>query len=145
MNNELKKVKEFRRDANLAIGDRVAPINSSRWLHFNLILEETEELLHANHVVDQVDACIDIIYLALGALAEIGVTDIDTLFDIVHEANMSKVTSDIECREDGKILKPAGWVAPEKKLADALGVDYKANLTAHYQTWAEKDDRAVKT
>ena len=42
----------------------------------------------------------------------------DKLFDIVQEANMSKLWADGKARyrEDGKIVKPETWVDPEPKI-----------------------------
>lgn len=76
--------------------------------------EEVRELREAVDVVDQADAYLDIIYFAVGGLVEIGV-DPNKLWQIVHNANMSKVQPDgsVKRREDGKIVKPEGWVAPE--------------------------------
>jgi predicted HAD superfamily Cof-like phosphohydrolase len=43
--------------------------------------------------------------------------DLDPLFAIVHQANMGKVVNGkVIRREDGKILKPAGWRDPKPLL-----------------------------
>jgi len=84
----------------------------------NWIEEEVYELRDSRTIVDQADAYIDIIYFALGGLVEIGVRP-QALMDIVHGANMAKVQPDgtVKRREDGKIVKPDGWVASEPLLA----------------------------
>lgn len=80
--------------------------------------EEVGELASAFSLVDQADAYIDILYFALGGLVELGVRPAP-LFDIVQAANMAKLWDDGKprFREDGKIIKPAAWQAPEPKLA----------------------------
>lgn len=83
--------------------------------------EEIEEFEEAATVVDQADAMIDLIYFALGTLVEMGVQP-QALMDIVHyEGNMSKMhlvdgQLVVVKREDGKVVKPSGWIAPEPKL-----------------------------
>lgn len=79
--------------------------------------EEIQEFLDATTVEDQADAMIDLIYFALGTLVEIGVPP-EEMFNIVQEANMAKLWPDGKPRhrEDGKIIKPEGWEAPEPKL-----------------------------
>lgn len=81
------------------------------------IKDECDELIRAGSVVDQADAYLDILYFALGGFVEIGV-DPESLFDIVHAANMAKLWPDglPHRREDGKIIKPPGWETPEPKL-----------------------------
>lgn len=83
---------------------------------------ETQEFRDAPTVVDQADAMIDLIYFALGTLVEMGVRP-QPLMDIVHvEGNMKKLhlvdgKLVVVKREDGKVVKPDGWVAPEPLLA----------------------------
>jgi predicted HAD superfamily Cof-like phosphohydrolase len=76
--------------------------------------EEVTELREATTIAEQADAYIDIIYFAMGGLVEMGVNP-DRLWSIVHGANMAKVWPDgtVRRREDGKIVKPDGWVAPD--------------------------------
>lgn len=84
----------------------------SRWIR-----EELEEFARASTLVEQVDAMIDVVYLALGGLVEMGVRP-DAVFRIVHEANMAKLWADGRPRHhsDGKISKPAGWVPPDARI-----------------------------
>ncbi|WP_315941229.1 hypothetical protein [Deinococcus sp. Marseille-Q6407] len=48
----------------------------------------------------------DLLYVAYGTLVQLGV-DPDATFAAVHQANLQKVGGPL--REDGKLLKPAGW------------------------------------
>ena len=92
--------------------DRVEP--RVAWMR-----EEIEEFESAGSVVDQADAVIDLMYFALGTLVEMGV-DGEALFDIVHRANMKKVSESVSVRADGKIQKPADWVTPESEMAASI-------------------------
>ena len=94
--------------------DRVAA--RADWLD-----EEVGELRDAKNIYDQADAYIDIIYFAVGGLVEMGV-DPSELWRIVHGANMAKVQPDgtVKRREDGKIIKPAGWRAPDEAIAEEI-------------------------
>ena len=73
-------------------------------------------------ITDQCDAMIDLIYFALGTLVEIGVLP-QPLMDIVHfDGNMKKLhigedgVGRVVKNADGKVVKPADWVAPEPLL-----------------------------
>jgi predicted HAD superfamily Cof-like phosphohydrolase len=92
------------------------------------MLEEIDEFIESDNITDQADAMIDLIYFALGTLVEMGVKP-QKLFDIVHEANMTKLWEDGKPRynSDGKTIKPPGWQDPFKKLEDAIG-NYLADM-----------------
>lgn len=60
---------------------------------------------------EQVDAMVDIYYYMQDSMVRCGINMSD-VFKIVHEANMKKVEGGVKRREDGKILKPAGWQPP---------------------------------
>ncbi|MBA9027549.1 HAD family hydrolase [Peribacillus huizhouensis] len=85
---------------------------------YGYMLEELDEFSEATTVVDQADAMIDLIYFAIGTLVEIGVNP-EPLFDIVQNANMSKVWPDGTVKYDpetNKIMKPPTFVRPEPLL-----------------------------
>jgi energy-coupling factor transport system permease protein len=72
-----------------------------------------------NKLVALADAFTDINYFTQGTFSMMGVEP-QPLFDIVQEANMSKLGPDgkpIRREGDGKVMKPEGWEAPEPKLA----------------------------
>jgi predicted HAD superfamily Cof-like phosphohydrolase len=83
--------------------------------------EEIQEFLDAPDITEQADAMIDLIYFALGTLAEIGVPP-DEIFEIVHTANMAKLWPDGKPRykPDGKTLKPEGWEDPYPKVRKVI-------------------------
>lgn len=88
------------------------------------MLEELIEFMDANHIERQADALIDLIYFAIGTFTLMGVKP-ETLFNIVHDANMGKLHEDGKPRFDaqGKIVKPEGWetkFAPEPKIEEEI-------------------------
>ena len=118
MNNEWKKVKEFQ----LKFGHPVSayPVQMSKERaekRYQWMLEEINEFLEADEIVEQADAMIDLIYFALGTLVEMGIEP-DNLFNIVQNANMSKLWPDGKphYNEDGKTIKPSTWEDPHNKL-----------------------------
>lgn len=72
----------------------------------------------------------DMIYFLYGLAANLGLP-YDTAFLHVHEANMKKVVrlGGPIFREDGKVMKPDGWVGPEKRIWEALLDSYKEVTT----------------
>ncbi len=95
-------------------------------LYANLIVEEFTETLTAYEAQDRVeilDGGIDLIWVALGFLLANGFTvdQIEAAWREVAASNMSKIderTGRVMKREDGKILKPAGYFKPN--LAEIL-------------------------
>lgn len=86
-------------------------------LRVELLREEFEEFKDAvvrQDVVAVADALGDIVYVAYGAALTYGI-DLDAVLREVHRANMSKLGPDGEpvLREDGKVLKPPSYVAPD--------------------------------
>ena len=61
-------------------------------------------------IVEVVDGLADLIYVALGTAVSFGV-DLGPIFDEVHRTNIAKDGG--ATRDDGKILKPDGWVGPD--------------------------------
>ena len=95
--------------------------NSDQYdLYLNLIDEEVEELkeaLEAHDRVEQLDALIDILVVTIGAIHS-GGFDGEGAWKEVMGTNFAKVdsfTGKVTKREDGKVLKPAGWQAPKLK------------------------------
>jgi predicted HAD superfamily Cof-like phosphohydrolase len=87
-------------------------------LYHNLIVEEYSEFIHArrdNDEVEQLDACMDMIWVILGFCHMKGY-DVQKAWDEVLRSNMAKVdptTGKVIRRADGKILKPEGWKPPD--------------------------------
>lgn len=90
-------------------------------MYVKLIDEEfNDELKEAIANKDQVeifDALLDIVVVTVGAMHSLGV-DAQGGWDEVMATNFAKIdplTGKVRKREDGKILKPEGWVAPDLK------------------------------
>mgnify|MGYP003624563720 FL=1 len=87
-------------------------------LYSRLISEEYQEFIDARETFDepeQLDACMDMIWVILG-YAHMKGYDIAGAWDEVVKTNMAKVdpeTGKVRRREDGKILKPEGWQSPD--------------------------------
>lgn len=86
-------------------------------MYCDLVREETKELeqaLAAEDTVAQLDALIDILVVAAGAIHSLGV-DAEGAWKEVTRSNFAKVdprTGKVTRREDGKVLKSAGWEPP---------------------------------
>jgi predicted HAD superfamily Cof-like phosphohydrolase len=93
-------------------------------MYKNLIEEEFNELVAAetaNDRVEQLDALIDILVVTIGALHSMG-ADAEGAWKEVMRTNFAKIdkeTGKVRKREDGKVLKPVGWMPPE--LAPFVG------------------------
>jgi len=75
-------------------------------------------------IAEQGDAFVDIWYYSLNCMAKKGV-NLSSIFDLVHNANMAKrdpQTGKFNKRDDGKIIKPRGWRAPN------VGAEIKRQL-----------------
>ena len=89
-------------------------------MYVKLINEEHQELLEATLADDQVqqlDALIDILVVTIGAIHSAGY-DAEGAWKEVMMTNFAKIDRDtgkVRKREDGKVLKPVGWVPPNLK------------------------------
>jgi len=88
-------------------------------LYVSLIKEEAGELAEAIKAHDQVetlDALIDILVVTIGAIHSMG-SDAEGAWKEVMSTNFAKIGEDgkVRKREDGKVLKPVGWVPPDLK------------------------------
>ena len=87
-------------------------------MYLDLIREETDELEEAiqdNDKVEQLDALVDILVVTVGAIRAAG-WDGEGAWREVMNTNFAKIDPDtgkVRKREDGKVLKPEGWKAPE--------------------------------
>ena len=87
-------------------------------MYLNLIKEEGDELSDAVKAMDKVatlDALLDILVVTVGTLHSMGVYPEDAWNEVMR-SNMDKIdpkTGKVTKREDGKVLKPDGWTAPE--------------------------------
>ena len=87
-------------------------------MYLDLIKEEYKELrgaVKAKDEVETLDALIDIMVVTVGAAHAMGY-DTEGAWNEVMKTNFAKIdpeTGFVKRREDGKIMKPDGWKAPE--------------------------------
>jgi len=94
------------------------PSEANYKMYLDLIREETDELEEAiqdNDKVEQLDALVDILVVTMGAVRAAG-WDGQGAWKEVMDTNFAKIDPDtgkVRKREDGKVLKPEGWKAPQ--------------------------------
>jgi len=110
--NPFRDQEKFMRACDQTVGE----FNESQYkLYVDLIREEVRELEDSKTRVDDLDALIDIIVVAIGAIHSMG-ADAEGAWKEVMSTNFNKIdkqTGKVRKREDGKVLKPMGWVPPE--------------------------------
>jgi len=106
-------------DFMVACDQSVGTMNNPQYgMYLDLIREEVEELelaLIHNDRTEELDALIDILVVTIGAINSMG-ADGEAAWDEVMKTNFAKIdpeTGKVRKREDGKVLKPEGWKAPE--------------------------------
>jgi len=115
MTNPFRDQARFMRACNQPTG---AWSESQFNLYTSLIQEEVDELWVANAAADPkecLDALIDILVVTIGAIHSLG-ADGEGAWNEVMRTNFAKIdpaTGFVTKREDGKVLKPEGWQAPE--------------------------------
>lgn len=86
-------------------------------LYRNLMVEEFNEFivaLNKNDEVEQLDACMDLIWVTLGFCYMKGY-DVDGAWAEVARSNLDKInpeTGKVIKNAAGKVMKPEGWTAP---------------------------------
>ena len=112
MTNTFKDIETFA----TACDQPASPENYKMYL--GLIDEEYGELVDAvdaDDKVEQLDALVDILVVTMGAIRAAG-WDGEAAWKEVMDTNFAKIdptTGKVIKREDGKVLKPEGWTAPE--------------------------------
>ena len=98
-----------------ACDQSVGEINEKQYaLYKSLIKEEYTELVEAKDRVEELDALVDILVVTIGAIHSMG-ADAEGAWKEVMRTNLAKIdaeTGKVRKREDGKVLKPEGWTAP---------------------------------
>ena len=94
------------------------PSEANYKMYLSLIDEEVGELVDAvaaDDKVEQLDALVDILVVTMGAIRA-GGFDGEGAWKEVMDTNFAKIdaeTGKVRKREDGKVLKPSNWKAPE--------------------------------
>ena len=115
MTNPFRDQAKFMKACDQSVGS----INEAQYkLYCDLIHEEFNEefkvALENNDRVEQLDALIDILVVTIGAIHS-GGFNAEAAWREVMRTNFAKIDSEtgkVRKREDGKVLKPTGWVAP---------------------------------
>lgn len=121
MTNPFRDQEKFMNACDQTTG---SPNEQQYLMYVGLIDEETKELEQAlldNDRVEQLDALIDILVVTIGAIHSMG-ADAEGGWKEVMRTNFAKIDKDtgkVRKREDGKVLKPTGWTAPN--LAPFVG------------------------
>jgi predicted HAD superfamily Cof-like phosphohydrolase len=94
------------------------PSEENYKMYLSLIDEEVGELndaVNSNDKLEQLDALVDILVVTMGAIRAAG-WDGQGAWKEVMDTNFAKIDPDtgkVRKREDGKVLKPEGWKAPQ--------------------------------
>lgn len=113
--NPFKDQEKFMRACDQTV-DR--PPGTQFDMYCALIEEEHKELKQAlsdNDDVEVLDALIDILVVTIGAIHSMG-ADAEGAWKEVMRSNFAKIdkeTGKVRKREDGKVLKPAGFSPPD--------------------------------
>lgn len=115
MTNPFRDQEKFMRACDQDVGT----FNPGQYeMYLDLIEEEFKELQDAralNNDVEELDALIDILVVTIGAIHSAGF-DGEGAWKEVMKTNFAKIdkeTGKVRKREDGKVLKPVGWMPPE--------------------------------
>lgn len=114
-------------------------VRRARWAE-TAMLEEVQEFMDATaegNVPDAADALVDLVYFALGRLAEMGVPA-KAVFDDVQRANMEKQQGTLSKRPGSlghDAVKPANWKAPNHEWLVGLDLEMVESLQRRAELW----------
>lgn len=115
MTNPFRDQEKFMRACDQTVG---TPNQDQYKLYLDLMEEEWRELKTALLMEDrteQLDALLDFVVVTIGAIHSAGF-DGEGGWKEVMSTNFAKIdreTGKVRKREDGKVLKPVGWTAPD--------------------------------
>ena len=117
MTNPFRDQEKFMRACDQTVGE----FNEAQYkLYLDLMEEEWKELqlaLANGDRVEQLDALLDFIVVTTGAIHSAGFNGEGGWKEVMgtNFAKIDKETGKVRKREDGKVLKPIGWVPPDLK------------------------------
>jgi predicted HAD superfamily Cof-like phosphohydrolase len=114
MTNPFRDQEKFMRACDQTVGTE----NTEQYkLYLDLIEEEVQELKDSTTPVDDLDALVDILVVTIGAIHSMGADAEGAWREVMatNFAKIDKVTGRVRKRDDGKVLKPTGWIAPDLK------------------------------
>lgn len=115
MNNkdQYTLVRDFHEKFELFVNKDNRELQSARVRHMQEELDEYKKAVKENNREQQLDALVDLVYVALGT-AHYEDFDFNEAFRRVHEANMKKIRRPSK-RSQWDVVKPEGWTAPNIK------------------------------
>jgi len=116
MTKEQRLVRDFMLATGYAVAGQPRLESVPFGLFLRMIEEEVDELrlgIRDRDMAETADALCDVVYLCYGLACSMGI-DLEPLFLEVHRTNMVKAGGPV--REDGKRLKPPGWMPPRIAL-----------------------------
>jgi len=117
MTNPFRDQEKFMKACDQTVGE----FNEAQYkLYLSLMEEEWKELkeaLDSGDRVEQLDALLDFIVVTTGAIHSAGFDGEGGWKEVMgtNFAKIDKETGKVRKREDGKVLKPVGWVPPDLK------------------------------
>lgn len=83
-------------------------------------------------ILNVVDGCCDLIYVATGAMIACGAPDLPHLLEVCRANDAKMPKGVVLVREDGKYLKPEGWKPPDHiGIMGRVGREAPLNLRAY--------------
>lgn len=112
----------------------------------DFLQEEIDEMNRAyleEDLPEVVDALVDMMYVGVGALLEMGVMPL-AAFETVHEANMQKLRGVTKRGEAYDAIKPEGWIPPDHKpMLNHLAM-YHAMSPAFFEATRIREERGAR-
>ncbi len=125
MNSFYDDVKKFHEEI-LGVAAPLSPTLISQEFameRFRFLDEECSEYIEdalQGNIVGATDGLLDVIYVALGTLHQMGIP-VQACWDAVQTANMAKARGVTSRGNAIDAIKPAGWTGPEASIAAILG------------------------
>lgn len=129
MNKFIEDVTDFHKKFGFALPDRPNPLQIKHFITKagHLLEESTEFLNSVDDPAKQLDALVDVVYVALGAAILSGYP-FEEAWRAVHSANMTKIRTnraiDSQRNSEFDVIKPPGFIPPDiQKILDATNME----------------------
>jgi predicted HAD superfamily Cof-like phosphohydrolase len=125
-------VKKFHEEILGVAAPLIPTLVSQDWVmeRYRFLDEEATEYIQdglSGNLVGAVDGLLDIIYVALGTLHQMGIP-VQDCWDEVQKANMAKERGVTKRGNAIDAIKPPGWTGPETGIAKLLGAQIEQAL-----------------
>lgn len=122
---------EFTKRRNEKIGKTTGESKIDRKFIIKMVQDELQELTEAKDVTEEVDALLDATYYILQHLSNTGI-DIDPIWKLIHNANMTKFGPGGYLDEQGKWCKPKDFVPPDENIRMEINKQIKEKNLKHF-------------